>query len=289
MNLPPLDPTLPNFEALVEQRLYTYAEEYSIETFPAEHRNHLGASAIGEECWRKLWYQFRWVKLAQAEGRMRRLWNRGHREEEIFEGFLMWAGFNICSIDPATDKQYRFSKVEGHYGGSTDGTMQIRWANNFPIVADYKTFASKYFEKLKKEKLKISNPKYFDQLSSYGKEFGCSHGLLFAVNKDNDEWYFELIKLDHNRAIELEKKATDIIYATTAPPRINDNPAYYKCKSEWCSFGGICHYGEQPEKNCRSCVNATPDTEGKWYCMKWNAIIPQTEIPKGCDSWSAIV
>jgi len=261
--LPPLDPSSPDFEAQVEARLHVYAEEYSIESFPAEHRNHLGASAIGEECHRKLWYQFRWVKLAQAEGRMRRLWNRGHREEEIFEGFLLWAGFNVRSIDPKTDKQYRFSKVDGHYGGSTDGTMQIRWANNFPIVADYKTFASKYFEKLKKEKLKISNPKYFAQLCSYGAEFGATHGLLFGVNKDNDEWYFELVKLDPNYARELENKARDIIYSKLPPVKINDNAAFWLCK--FCTFQGICHYGEQAERNCRSCCNSVPTNEGQWH------------------------
>src|SRR4051812_24091994 len=94
----PLDPNDPDFYAKAEARLHQYAEEYSREQFPAEHRSHLGASSIGEECWRKLWYTFHWVKLQQAEGRMRRLWNRGHREEEIFEGFLFWAGFRKREI-----------------------------------------------------------------------------------------------------------------------------------------------------------------------------------------------
>lgn len=281
------DPTAQDFAQQVEQRLYAYAEEYSREKYPSEHRNHLGASAIGDECWRKLWYQFRWIKLGQAEGRMRRLWNRGHREEEIFEAFLMWAGFNVRSVDEKTGKQYTFSKVNGHYGGSTDGTMQIRWANNFPIVADYKTFASKYFTKLKEEKLIKSNPKYYAQLCSYGREFNCTHGLLFAVNKDNDEWYFELVKLDFNFAQELENKARDIIYSVLPPDKINNNPAYWICKS--CTFNGPCHYGEVIEKNCRSCVNSMPSNDAKWHCKQWDKDIPREAIKDGCGEWKGIV
>lgn len=283
----PIDPNDPDFCVKIETRLHMYAEEYSRETFPSEHRSHLGASSIGEPCHRKLWYQFRWVKLGHAEGRMRRLWNRGHREEEIFEGFLLWAGFNIRSVDEATGKQFKFSKVNGHYGGSTDGTMQIRWAQNFPIIADYKTFASKYFEKLKKEKLRVSNPKYFAQLCAYGAEFKVTHGLLFGVNKDNDEWYFELVKLDQQYAMELEKKARDIITATIPPTKINENPAYYQCK--WCTFQGICHYGEAIEKNCRSCSNAVPSDNATWTCNKWKAIIPKDAIAAGCGEWKGIV
>jgi len=74
----------------IETKLHTLAEEYSRETYPAEHRHHLGISIIGDDCSRKLWYSFRWVKLIQHEGRMRRLFNRGHHEEPLFEKFLLW-------------------------------------------------------------------------------------------------------------------------------------------------------------------------------------------------------
>lgn len=284
-NEPSLDPSSSDFEKQVEARLYQYAEEYSREKYPAEHRNHLGASSIGEECWRKLWYNFRWVKLQQAEGRMRRLWNRGHREEAVLEEFLLWAGFSGRSVDD-TGKQFKFSKVDGHYGGSTDGRWEIRWASNLRIVVDYKTFAYDYFTKLEKEKLKVSNPKYYAQLCAYGEEFKATHGLLFGVNKDNDAWYFELIKLDWNYAKELEIKARDIIYSTIPPPKINENPSYWKCK--FCDARSICHFNEPVEKNCRSCVNADPVANGKWSC-KLHGEIPKEFIPKGCDSYRGIV
>lgn len=279
-------PTLTPYE--IQARMYQYAEEYSVETWPSEHRNHLGISIIGDECWRKLWYSFRWVKLEQFEGRMRRLFQRGHREEPHFEQFLLWAGINFRSIDPRTDKQYKLSKVNGHYGGSTDGIGIVSWCEDLPIILEFKTHNLKSFTELKEKKVKLAKPQHLDQMSGYGQGFEIKHGLYCAVCKDNDEWYFEFVELDWNRGIELEKKASDIVYAKTPPAKINENPSFYKCK--FCSaFRGICHYNEPIEKNCRSCEFASPVDNGEWFCNKFNGNIPKDFIKVGCGDWKGIV
>lgn len=284
-DLPNISPNDPNFAQLIEQRLKQYEAEYSIEKFPAKHRNHLGASSIGEDCWRKLWYQFRWAKLDEADPRMRRLWNRGHREEEIFERFLMWSGFRLRSINEKTGEQYKFSKINGHYGGSTDGICLISFAGDYPIITEYKTFAHKYFTELKEKKVRLAQPKYFAQLCSYGREFEVRHALFCAVDKDNDEWYWEFVELDWNHAIELEKKANDIIHAEFPPDKINSNPAFWKCK--FCTFNGICHFNEPVEKNCRSCINASPVENAKWKCKLYGEI-PQDFIGVGCGQHKGV-
>lgn len=270
----------------IEAKLHTFAEAYSREKFPAEHRHHLGISIIGDDCSRKLWYGFRWVKLIEAEGRMRRLWNRGHREEELFEAFLLWAGFSIRTIDPRTDKQYKLSLVNGHYGGSTDGIALIRWLDDLPVLAEFKTHNNKYFTELKEKKVKLAQPKHWAQMCGYGKDFEIKYAIYCAVNKDNDEWYFEFVELDWNKATELENKARDIIYAQAPPPKINENPSYWKCK--YCDYKEICHYGEIPEKNCRSCANASPGENGEWNCKLYGQI-PREFLKQGCDSWQRII
>lgn len=288
MNLSDLNPSDPNFAQQVEARLIQYEDEYSIEKYPSRFNSRIGASSIADDCWRKLWYKFRWVKLEQAEARTRRLWNRGHREEEIFESFLLWAGIKLRSINPKTGQQYSFSKINDHYSGRTDGVGLIGWANDYPIIVEFKTFADKYFNELKKKKLKISNPKYFGQMCSYGREFEVKHALFGAVNKDNDEWYWEFVALDFNYATELENKARDIIYAIIPPDKINQNPAFYKCKM--CHFSGICHEGEPIEKNCRSCINSIPAQNAQWHCNEWGKDIPNKDaIMKGCPQWQRIV
>lgn len=272
--------------AEIETKLHQLANEYSVEKYPAEHRHHLGISIIGDECWRKLWYSFRWIKLQQAEPRMRRLWNRGHREEKQFEDFLSWTGFSIRTINPETDKQYKVSLVDGHYGGSTDGIGLIRWLEDLPVICEFKTHNNKSFTELKEKKVQKAKPQHYDQCCGYGKDLKIRYALYCAVNKDTDEWYFEFLELNWDRAIELEKKAADIIYSSVPPPKINENPSYWKCK--WCEHKGPCHSGEKAEKNCRSCVNATPGKDGNWECKKYGEI-PREFLIKGCEEWQAII
>lgn len=280
--------TVPSLNAFeIQSRLHEYAAEYSREKYPSEHRHHLGISIIGKECWREIWYSWRWVKLIQHDPRMRRLFQRGHREEKLFEDFLLWAGIKLRTINPETDKQYRLSLVNGHYGGSTDGIALIGWANDLPVIAEFKTHNNKRFIELKDKKLKGAKPQHLDQMAGYGKDFKIKHGLYVAVNKDNDEWYFEFVELDWNRALELEKKATDIIYAQTPPPKINENPAYFKCR--YCDFKEICHHDEKIEINCRSCKHATPSDKGRWNCAKFNDFIPKEFLVKGCNQHEPII
>lgn len=70
-------------------------DDYCQTAYNDGHRSHLGASQIGEECKRKLWYVFRWCFQEQFSGRMLRLFNRGHREEERFIEWLEGIGAKV--------------------------------------------------------------------------------------------------------------------------------------------------------------------------------------------------
>lgn len=274
-------------KAEIEAKLYNWAEEYSLEKHPAEHRHHLGISVIGDDCWRKLWYSFRWVKLEQHEGRMRRLFSRGHKEEKYFKDFLYWAGFKFRDVDTTTNKPYRLSLLNGHYGGEPDDISLIAWLDDLPVLCEYKTHNNKSFTELKEKKVRLAKPQHFSQMCGYGKDLELKYALYFALNKDNDDWYFEFVELDWNKAIELEKKASDIIYAKEPPARINENPAYWKCK--FCTaFKDICHNGAPIEKNCRSCVFASPGEKAQWNCEKYGTI-PKDFLKIGCSEWKGIV
>lgn len=274
---------------VIEQELYKSLEEASNEEFPAEHRNHLGVSVIGNSCSRKLWYIFRWVKLEQHDPRMRRLFNRGHREEPNFVKWLFKMGFFVREIDPATNKQYRMSGVNGHYGGSGDSVLLLPWlrGDNDPrILGEFKTHNKKSFEDLKKNKVKLSKPQHWAQMCGYGKAFNIRYGLYCAINKDDDDIYFEFLELDWNYAHQLEMKAQDIITSQIPPPRLSEQPSYFDCK--YCHFQGICHYNEPVEINCRSCKQAQPVDNGEWKCSRFDSIIPKDFIKKGCDQHSSI-
>lgn len=271
----------------IEKHLYDAFEEYSRETYPSKHREHLGISVIGEDCRRRIWLAFRWAKLQQAPGAMRRLWQRGKDEEAKIERFLFWLGMKQRSvIDPATGDQHKASLINGHYGGSTDGIWIVTFANDVPVITEYKTHNKKSFDKLKLEGVKKSKAQHWAQMCGYGKEFKIKYGLYIAIHKDSDEIYFKFLELDWNYAIELEKKASDIIYAQTPPEKISQQASFWKC--QYCHFQNICFFDEPVEKNCRSCIFASPADNGKWQCSKYG-IIPNDFLAKGCKDHSGII
>lgn len=263
-------------------------DDYSIKTLKDDdQRTHLGVSEIGEECSRKLWYKFRWMFIEEFDGRMHRLFKRGHREEAKFISILEGIGFNVFRHDE-NGKQFRCTGVMGHYGGSCDGVGIAPWLPNFPFLLEFKTHNEKSFVKYAKDGLLKSKPQHFDQMSGYGQKMKIDYGLYFPENKNDDDIKPVFIKLDHQRALQLERKAEEIIKAKIPPQRISDNPSYYKCKDFNCAAFKICHEGATPIKNCRSCRNATPVEDAQWHCALHDGIIPKEFVVSGCSEWVPI-
>lgn len=59
-------------------------------------RTHLGASVLGRECVREIWYGWRWARPEERHGgRMLRLFHRGQREEAQFVHLLRNLGLEV--------------------------------------------------------------------------------------------------------------------------------------------------------------------------------------------------
>lgn len=254
------------------------------------HRNHLGASELGEKCWRKLWYGFRWVKEEVFNGRMLRLFNVGHSAEPRFVTYLRGIGFEVREFDE-NGKQFRISGAMGHYGGSMDGMCKAperyQLETDLVFLNEFKTNGTgKGFTDVNKDGVQKAKPKHFAQMSQYGYKQGLKYGLYLIENKNDSGLIVKVVELDWKYGAELEKKAEGIIFAKEPPPRISENPAAYDCT--YCHLKDICHNEEVPEKNCRSCRNATPIENAEWFCSTHNSNIPEDFIRKGCDLWLPI-
>jgi hypothetical protein len=249
-------------------------------------RRHIGASEMGHECLRKLVYSFRWMYHEEFDGRMRRLFDRGYKEEDRFAEWLRGIGAKLATHDAVTGKQIRIGDDKlGHYGGSLDGIIELpeRYGLPFPMLCEMKTHSKNSFYKLKKEGVEKSKPLHFYQMCQYGYHRGLQYGVYIATNKDDDDIYVELVEHDMARGAELERKAGRVVGAKSLPDRIASSPAYASCK--FCPAVAICHLDRPAIKNCRSCQFSDPASAGRWKCRVWNAIIPNDEIPKGCGSW----
>jgi hypothetical protein len=273
------------------EKLLTEDVNSFCETFYEQgHRNHLGASGLGEECWRKLWYQFRWVKQERFDGRMMRLFNVGHSAEPRFVSYLKGIGFEVKEFDE-DGKQFRITGAMGHYGGSLDGLCKAperyQLSEDIILSLSFKTNnTGAGYAKVSTEALSKSKPMHWAQECQYGYKRGIKYCIYMIENKNDSDLTFKVVELDWNYGAQLEKKATDIINSKEPPPRISENPAMQCCK--WCHVKGICFDGEQPEKNCRSCRNSTPVDDAQWHCAIANQNIPSDVIPLGCPQWLGI-
>jgi len=185
--------------------------------------------------------------------------------------------------------QYRISAVHGHFGGSLDGIARLpeRYGIDEPVLLEFKTNGTgKGFTDLCTQGMPVAKPLHFAQTSTYGNEYKFRYVVYLNICKNDDDLHIEVTKLDHNLGEQMKLKAEQIITSDKAPPKLSENPTFFKCK--FCHFSNICHKGAVPERNCRSCTNARPAEGGEWFCQVHNGIIPRDFVPQACDSYKAV-
>lgn len=230
-------------------------------------RKHLGASLIGRECERELWYGFRWAKEKDFPGRVLRLFNRGHLEEARFLALLAMIDCELWTQDQE-GKQFRISLHGGHYGGSIDGVALgiPDLPPNEACLLEFKTHNDKSFTNLVEEGVRQSKFEHYAQMQQYMANLGLRFALYLATNKNNDDLYGEIISYDEENAKRFSDRALRVIGSVFPPDRIANTASWYKCR--FCDYKGICHRGETPARNCRSCVYSRAQLDGTWICTQ---------------------
>lgn len=232
-------------------------------------RGYLGGSAIGTECSRRLWYQFRDCAAEEFEGRLYRLFNRGHREEPVFVDELRSIGCEVYEVGP-DGEQFEITLFGGHFKGHADGVaLGIPEAPKTWHLLEMKTSNSRDFAAIKKHGVQKHKPVHYAQMQIYMSELKLTRALYMVVCKETDALYAERVEFKPTVAKTLIQKAERIIFSTTPPERIADRPDAFACK--WCPAKQLCHgIGETlvpvPELSCRQCCHATPEQDGSWSC-----------------------
>lgn len=252
----------------------------------------LGGSMIGKPCSRELWYSFRHAKKAnfasanKSAGQTLRLLRRGNDEEFNFTKYFQAIG---CKFLHTVENQCEVTDCEDHFVMKLDnvGYLPPKFEYLEKVVFEFKTSNMTNFNTLKKEGLQRDKPVHFAQMSVGAYKLGIEYGVYAVVDKNTDELYIELVKLDLGLGKTMIDKAMAIITSPpeSPPAKISLSQANFTCK--WCNFKDICHNGEAVEINCRSCVNSVPLKAGKWGCKLYGEI-PDEVIPKGCPQHKGI-
>ncbi len=247
-------------------------------------RPHLGASLLGTECSRALWYSFRWSCDQKKDGRTLRLLDSGNREEERLVSDLLSAGIEVDCVNEKTGEQYTFSEVSGHAGGSYDGFGRGFKESSKWHVLEFKTSNEKNFRKMEKEGVEKAKPLHYAQMQLYMLSSSLERAYYFVVNKNTDEIYGERVRFSRKIAEGLLVKAKSIIYSQYPLERISDDPTSFACR--FCAYKEICFQEKLPEVNCRTCLHSTPESNGKgrWSCAWHKRDLSVAEQKAGCSS-----
>lgn len=249
------------------------------------YSQRIGASWIGTECDRAIWYRFRWAKLIEFDGRMLRLFRTGQLAEKLLADDLRKTGATVLDVDPETSKQFFFDDLDGHFCGFMDGAgVGFVEAPETWHVIEYKTHNDKSFKDLQKNGVEKSKPEHFAQMQVYMGWSGMERALYVALNKNTDEIHIERIKFSKKEFTALRQRAKEIIHAIEPPERLNESPAFYKCKM--CDYSDICHgMGAMADKNCRTCKFS--EVDGKhWQCTLHGNTLTLDAQKAACEDYS---
>lgn len=266
-------------------------------------RGHLGASVVGGECARAIWYGFRWAHRAKHDPKTLRLFNRGHLEEARFIAMLLAIGAEVWQQD-ADGRQFRVSFADGHGGGSGDGVA--RGLPDLPgtaAVLEFKTHGENSFVKLAGklpdwrlhrerrgpftgEGVRAAKFEHFVQMQVYMRLMGLPAALYMAVCKNTDDLYAEVVQLDAEVADQFVARGEQIARAAEPPTRVSQSPGFWKCR--FCDKRPVCHLGAQPALNCRTCRHSTPGQAGSWHCGLHRALLDADRQAQGCTDHAVI-
>ena len=267
---------LPSLSSPTRDAIFAAYEQDADDGF----RVHLGASLIGKDCERALWYDFRWVTQSRHPGRLLRLFETGQREEARLVRNLRRIGATVLESNPDTGKQFRVEAHGGHFGGSLDGIAQgLPEAPKTWHVLEFKTHSARSFADLVAKKVRESKPLHYAQMQIYLHLIGLTRALYLAVNKDTDDLHVERVEADPVFAKRLLDKAGRVIFAMTPPARTSEDPSWYQCRL--CDHAPVCHGGQPAAVNCRTCLDSTP-IQGGWRCERQDRSLSEADQRRGC-------
>lgn len=250
-------------------------------------RPYLGMSQLGDSCYRKLWYYFRWTYKDKIDGRVNRIFQVGHKAEVDMINALESIGVKTWDT---LDDQAGFQAVQNHCRGHSDGmALGIPGAEKTTHLLEFKTSSDKYFKQIVKNGVQKVKPIHVAQMQLYMYFSKTTRALYMVYNKNDSSYYCERIDADKFIAEDLISKAEDIITTddvNTFPKIGNGSPSYYECK--FCNAADLCHFNDKPVKTCRTCTSADIIDDGKWQCSINKKILSTDDQAKACDCYNVL-
>jgi len=195
-------------------------------------RDYIGASMIGSDCLRQIWYEFKGTIASEVPTKTRRTWAIGRHLEGLILDWLDQTGMDIT-------RTWMDLEAEGmpYFKGHVD-SVWMKKDKAFAII-EIKTAKDSSFNMFVKKGLRAWNPQYYAQIQSYMGMSRIHTAYILVLNKDSSDIADELVTFDEVFYEQLRRKAFLIANIEAAPSKINDSPLWFQCKM--CKFNKVCH------------------------------------------------
>lgn len=244
----------------------------------------IGASGIGDECVRAIWYDWRGFYKDSPDGRLLRLFKTGYIQEDRVVQDLKNAGLEVWEVDPETKQQWTYTAADGHFVAKLDGVVRgVPGAEKTPHTLEIKSSNAKGFKDLQNQGVQKAKPQHYAQMQAGLWLSGLTRALYVAVCKDDERFYIERVTRDDEYIASLQKKLASLTEVMTPPPRIAEKDDDWRCR--FCDAKSVCWKGEPPLQNCRTCEYSAVKDEGGWFCLKFSETLSYKKQHEGCDLW----
>lgn len=201
-------------------------------------RLYLGASRMGVECERALEFEYAQTPLDSGrhiEGRILRIFDRGHVMEDRMADWIRQCGFTLLTHDE-NGEQFGFSDLDGRLQGHIDGIFTDGPEGFFyPALWENKCVGTKSWREIQKHGVAVAKPVYGAQIALY-QAYLClyEHPAIFtAINADTMEIHVEFVAFDAALAQRMVDRAVRVTTAYDAGellPRCSTTPTHIECK-----------------------------------------------------------
>lgn len=213
----------------------------------SERRSYLGGSRLGEECARKLQYEYEGAPGKPIPAKIQMVFAIGHASEDAVAALLRAAGFVIKTHD-SNGCQFGFSTAGGRIKGHVDGVVidGPTEFGPFPYLWETKAVGNKYWNAIVKHGVAKERPVYAGQVATYQAYMDLTDNpaLFSIVNRDSGAIAFERLPFDAKLAQECTDRGVQVLQASEAGdrvPRPYPDQDFYKCK--FCDYAEVCWNG----------------------------------------------
>lgn len=205
-------------------------------------RRYVSTSGLGRECLRQIQYDY--LAVPKDEGRefepnTLRIFEAGHRAEDIVADWLRAAGFDLRSRR-SDGRQFGYSSLDGRFRGHIDGCLVGGpVAMDFPALWENKAVGAAPWKEIVKRGVVLARPIYAAQIALYQAYLDLPNPALFtALNRDAFELHCELVPFNSGLAQHASDRAVEIVRASEARellPRAAIDRSSAICRGGWAA------------------------------------------------------